>query len=367
MKSRLYVRFAVLLIALTSVSIVIALGSVIVTTHYHFTMFANEHLDHSHNLQGLNRHLEYAVLESVIWTAAGIIGIVTVIGIYTAKRISQPLVKMKTAAEFMTAGDLNVRIQITGDDELSQLGYSLNKLAERLQQQEQLRISMTEDIAHELRTPLTTLKSHIRAFEDGIWEPTPPRIHSCYEEIERLTLLIGDLEDLIHVESPSFQLTVESQPIQPLIQRSISSIAAAYEEKDVRLLTIADQSHYAAVDSRRFIQIMVNLLTNALKYTPEGGEVRIETYADEESLRIQVADNGIGILESDIPHIFERFYRGDKSRNRKTGGSGLGLTIVEKLVIAHGGTITVKSYEETIFTITMPKDPNNIRFFIGAS
>lgn len=358
MTNRLYVRFSVLLISLTTVSIIIALGSVFYTTHYHFQMFANEHLEHSHNLLELNQHLEYAVLESVLWTAGGIIGIVTVIGMYTAKRISRPLVTMKTAAELMTNGHLDARVHLTGNDELTQLGKSLNKLAENLQQQEQLRITMTEDIAHELRTPLTTLKSHIRAFEDGIWEPTVPRIHACYEEIERLALLVGDLEDLMYVESPSFQLALEVQPIQPLVERGIAIVAAAFEEKNIQLYWTANKTLVAAVDSRRFVQIMVNLLGNALKYTPPNGNVWVKSYQDSEKLVIQVEDTGMGISEKDIPHIFERFYRGDKSRNRRTGGSGLGLTIVAKLVHAHSGTISVESEASTTgttFTIRLPK------------
>jgi two-component system sensor histidine kinase BaeS len=356
MNKRLHARLAMLIIAIATGILLISTISIILGTHYHISMYQNQGAGMHHDLPQLDYHLEQALIQSTLWTLAGSILLAVFIGFYIAKRISAPLVDMKRVAERMSDGQLEARVKIEGKDELAELGISLNELAEQLQTQEQLRITMTEDIAHELRTPLATLKSHMRALEDGIWEPTPERIHSCYEEIERLTQMVAELEDLTHVESPQFLLERKAEFLDSIIEKGVGLVSAAYHEKKVEISFICKSDMQLYVDHNRMIQILVNILSNALKFTPEHGDVRIEAKEEEQDVLIIVKDTGTGIAQEDLPYIFERFYRGNKSRNRRTGGSGLGLTIVKKLVTAHGGQVWAESDQGkyTTFYIRLP-------------
>lgn len=354
MNRRLYIRFALIIIGIAAVIVFVSSIILIFTTHYHFQMYQTQ-ATMDHDLFELNYHLELALMQTFLWTALVSIVLAGVLGFYVAKRISSPLVHMKHVAEKMTVGEWDARVSLSGQDELADLGASINTLATQLQHQERLRMTMTENIAHELRTPLTILKSHMRALEDGIWEPTPARIHTCYEEIERLTELVAELEDLTHLESPGFQLVRKEERLGEVIERAVNLVNASYREKHVRLDYLAKQHSRVLIDHDRMIQVLVNLLSNALKFTPEHGEVRIRTTEEQATISIMVENSGEGIPPEDLPNVFERFYRADKSRSRKTGGNGLGLTIVKQLIAAHGGQIYVESGQGTTFTIQLPK------------
>ncbi|MCM3631620.1 ATP-binding protein [Paenibacillus glycanilyticus] len=355
MNKRLHTRLAFIIIGTAVCILLISTVSVLWAAHYHISMFHDQAAGMNHDVSRLDYHLEQALIQSIIWTFAGSIALAIFIGFYIAKRISKPLVDMKKAAEHMSNGQLDMRIAISGDDELAELGLSLNELAAQLHKQEQLRVIMTEDIAHELRTPLATLKSHMRAFEDGIWEPTPERIHACYEEIERLTKMVAELEDLTHLDSPAFQLERKQESLNVLIQQVVEIVSAAYLEKEVKLSFRCNQHILIFSDYNRMTQILVNLLSNALKFTPSNGQVHVEAYEEGHDVLIRVHDSGSGIENEDIPYIFERFYRADKSRNRRTGGSGLGLSIVKKLVTAHGGQVWAENKDGAVITIRLPK------------
>ncbi|REK71854.1 HAMP domain-containing protein [Paenibacillus paeoniae] len=355
---RLHIRLALVMIALAAGVVVIATISIVLETHYHFTMYQEQHA--ASGIDGdageLGYHLEQALIQTIVWTGLGSITLAVILGFYVARRISEPLVHMKRIAERMSGGQWHSRVHVKGEDELAQLGASLNSLADQLRQQEQLRKTMTEDIAHELRTPLAVLKSHMRAMEDGIWAPTPDRIHACYEEIERLTQLVAELEDLTDVESPGFQLDRTIASLDEVIRRAVDLVHAAFREKGVKLMCRADPELHLVMDPNRMMQILVNLLSNALKHTPEAGIVSIEAVDEGAQVRLLVKDTGEGIPPEELPYIFERFYRAEKSRSRETGGSGLGLTIVKQLVTAHGGTVYADSSGEgTSMYIKLPK------------
>lgn len=354
MSNKLHVRLAFIIIATASCILLISTVSVIVATHFHISMFQEQTAGIKHDPSELEYHLEQALIQSIVWTFAGSLIVAIITGIYIAKRISKPLVVMKQAAEQMADGQLNARVAVAGKDELAELGASLNELAEQLQKQELLRTTMTEDIAHELRTPLATLKSHMRAFADGIWEPTPERIHSCYEEIERLTHMVAELEDLTHMESPAFQLERKKEPLNSIIEQAVELVSAAYFEKKIELTFNCAPNIRIYADRSRMMQIFVNLLSNSLKFTPENGKVRIAASEERQNVLISIQDSGSGIMQEDLPYVFERFYRGDKSRNRRTGGSGLGLTIVKSLVASHGGHIWAESGQGASFHIRLP-------------
>ncbi|UUZ83605.1 HAMP domain-containing protein [Paenibacillus sp. P26] len=231
MNKRLHTRLAWIIIGTATCILLISTLSVIIATHYHISMFHDQAAGMNQDVSQLDYHLEQALFQSIIWTFTGSIILAVLIGFYIAKQISKPLIDMKQVAERMSGGQLDTRVAVSGKDELAELGTSLNELAAQLHKQEQLRVTMTEDIAHELRTPLATLKSHMRALEDGIWEPTPERIHACYEEIVRLTEMVAELEDLTHMDSPAFQLERKEESLKAIIEQGAELVSAAYLEK----------------------------------------------------------------------------------------------------------------------------------------
>ncbi|WP_028986189.1 sensor histidine kinase [Thermicanus aegyptius] len=241
----------------------------------------------------------------------------------------------------------NYAVELTGKgtpQEMQDLILSFNELVHSLNRQERLRKEFTNDLAHELRTPLSTLRSQIEAFRDGVWEPTPERLAETHGELMRLVRLVNEMEQLLMAENPNLPLRKEKIDLHHFLSQLVAQISPLFQEKGVSF-------HYESpgkgvsiwADRDRLMQIMMNLINNALKYTPPEGKVTLILRKKEDEAEIEVKDTGVGISEEDLPHIFERFYRGDKSRDRRTGGIGIGLSIVKALVVAHKGRIEVKS------------------------
>ncbi|SFE91033.1 His Kinase A (phospho-acceptor) domain-containing protein [Bacillus sp. OV194] len=338
----LHARLSIIFILAATVILVIASLIIMLEVHHHFSLFQKDAPEFRAR-KSLTLHFERAVIGSILWTSLGVFILVCIISYFVARKLSRPLVQMRMAAEKMAKGDLNVRVNTQGNDELQELGLSLNQLASQLDMQETARKNMTSDIAHELRTPLATLKSHLEAVEDGIFEATPERMHSFKEEIERLILLVQDLEQLTNLEAPDFVLEKKPEDVDQVIQQSIKPLKESYLQKGVRLSYSHPSNIKLSLDKKRMVQVMINLLTNALKFTPVGGSVVISTNAEDNAATITIKDTGTGIPTDDVKKVFERFYRSEKSRNRKYGGSGIGLTIAKQLVEAHGGTIWITS------------------------
>jgi len=233
---------------------------------------------------------------------------------------------------------------------------TINRLAETLGQQEVLRKRLTADVAHELRTPLATLQSHLEAMVDGIWQPNIDRLSSCHEETIRLAKLVGDLEQLARYEGENPVLDKQPFDLANLLQRIATNFAGEFRNQNVTL-TVQPSPQLVEADEDKVSQIFVNLVANALKFTPSGGAVAITMTGTEQQVTVSVRDTGIGIAGEDLPYIFERFYRADKSRHRLTGGSGIGLAIVKSLVEAHHGSITVTSEpgRGSEFLVTLPR------------
>ncbi|MBP2002444.1 signal transduction histidine kinase [Paenibacillus shirakamiensis] len=357
-KFRIRTRLAAVIIIMAGSMLVISTLSTLFITHYHISMVQSSDPGVNQALPELHQHLERAMIQSVLWTFGGTILLAIILSLFVASKISAPLLKMRHAADQMRRGKLSMRIYVKGQDELSDLGHSFNALAEQLQDQEKMRRQMSEDIAHELRTPLATLQSHTRALQDGIWEPTPLRIHTLYEEIERMTHLVTELEELNMLQSPAFTMECSSVTVTELLDTSVNRVKAAFLEKNVHLVYASSSDLILWADRNRMIQVMVNLLTNALKFTPSDGKVQVLAAREEDHVIIRVQDSGPGIPVQDLPYVFERFYRGDKSRNRHSGGSGLGLTIVRTLILAHGGHIQAEPYTMgASFRLSLPTYP----------
>ncbi len=297
-------------------------------------------------------------LYNLLW-AVGIFSLILslLFGTVMSKRLVSPIARVINTTKAISKGFYSDRIKEKSNTrEINQLTVTINDLAENMEKQEILRKRLTGDVAHELRTPLATLQSHLEAMMDGIWPADSERLKSCHEEIVRISKMVGDLEKLARYESENFVLNMDTFDITELAKRQIHNFENEFLSKGLELkLTGADCRVYA--DKDKMSQVLVNLLSNALKYTPEGGMVVINIQYNDVNTEISVTDNGPGIPGEDLPYIFERFYRADKSRNKLTGGSGIGLTICKSIVLAHGGSIYVQSNigKGTKFTFTIPK------------
>ncbi len=277
-------------------------------------------------------------------------------GAIMAKRLSYPISKVIRSTQVIAKGDYGIRIaEESSTKEIGQMTLAINNLAESLEKQEALRKRMSADVAHEFRTPVATLQSHLEAMIDGIWKPDTQRLKSCHEEVLRIGRMVGDLEKLARYEGENLVLNKELFDIAELIKIIVQNFESDFKAKGVELKFESIKQKILA-DRDKVSQIIVNLLSNALKYTPEGGTVGIELSVSDREVKIIVRDNGSGISAEDLPYIFERFYRADKSRNRSTGGSGIGLTIAKSLVEAHNGKIEVKSElgKGTEFIVSLP-------------
>lgn len=273
-----------------------------------------------------------------------------------ARRLSAPIMEMSQISKDMTSGNLESRVHKLPKDELGELGVSLNQLAERLSTMEKLRKTMTADVAHDLRTPLATVRSHLEGMIDQVIPPAKENLESLLEEVNRLTSLIEGLQEIALSDKAIHNFQFEPIELSSFLRETVHRIETLFKAKNL-ILQFAEHNPCTIKSDREALsKILDNLLTNALKFTPTGKIVRLNLATSEDFVIIQVSDQGVGISDSDLPYIFERFYRTDRSRNRESGGFGLGLTIAKELTGALGGTISVESKlgEGSNFTIKLP-------------
>jgi signal transduction histidine kinase len=266
------------------------------------------------------------------------------LGLTVSQRILRPVDALTAAVRRMGAGDLDQRVPVVADDEVGELARAFNAMAGNLARTEQLRRTMVADVAHELRTPLTNLRGYLEAIQDGVAPPDAGVIASLHEEAVHLSRLVDDLQDLALADAG--QLPLERRPVAvadvvgPVTRLVAPRAAAAGIAVEAEL-----QPGLPAVeaDPLRARQIVHNLLGNAVRHTPAGGAVRVRARRTADGVEVTVADTGEGIPPEHLPHVFERFYRADRSRSRATGGAGIGLAVVKQLVEAHGGRVGVES------------------------
>lgn len=296
-----------------------------------------------------------SVNQTILFIGMISIGSVITLSAFIAKSISNPIAKVSKMAKELSTGqnkkELDYKSHIKEVDELI---FSINKLATVLKEQEGLRKQLTTDIAHELRTPLTTIKGHLDLIIVGIWEPTPQRLQSISEEVTRISQLVDELRKLAKFDQEQVSLNKEDVSATEFLELIIYNFQADAYDKKIKLEMNLTET-MINIDIKKFSQVMINLLSNAIKYTPSGGSVCISNEITDYGVKIFISDNGVGIPEADLNHIFERFYRVDKSRHKETGGIGVGLTIAKSIVESHGGTIEVKSQlnEGSTFIITL--------------
>lgn len=262
---------------------------------------------------------------------------------WLSDRLSRPILQIHRATEKIHKGDYHlVTIDKSGTLELDDLAMAIENLAFQMDQQEGLRKRLTTDIAHELRSPLAVLRSQLEGLSDGVLEATPERYERLNGEILRLTKLIDDLSELTMVENDLYVLKLQSVDASLLTKEITEDFQPVFESKGLLLKWEAQPHLNWKLDPERYKQILVNLLTNSLKYTDKGS-ASVRLFMEGKHLILEVEDTGIGIEEKNIPFIFQRFYRADPSRSRETGGAGIGLAIVKRLVHAHGGQIEATS------------------------
>lgn len=278
------------------------------------------------------------------------------IAILIANNISKPIEVVSNMTNLMGDGGYYNKIDYQSNIyEIDNLIVSINNLASKLEEQENLRKRLTTDISHELRTPLTNVQTHLEAMIDGIWEPNAERLNSVNEEVIRLTNLVNQLKNLAKFDSEKSKLNLTEINIEKLIKNIVYNNQGCALEKNLNIVfNLENVNTY--LDKDKISQVIVNLLSNAIRYTNAGGNIYINAYKEKENIKIHFKDEGVGIPKESLNHIFERFYRVDESRSKDTGGIGVGLTIVKSIVDLHKGKIEVKSKqnEGSEFIITLP-------------
>lgn len=280
-----------------------------------------------------------------------------VFSLIVSRSITRPLKRVSKTAHEIRQGKLTSRVNIkTNTSEIVDLENAINYMADTLEKEDSLRKQMSSDMAHEIRTPLTTLRNFFEAFIDGVWEPNEIHMNKCYDEIMRMTELVDKLKDISALEESQLVIKDENFNLTEEIQNIVELFMPQFQKKEIDI-SMNLQNVQVYMDKNKINQMMTNLLSNAYRYSNEKGHVDITLSEKDERIIIVVKDRGIGITKEDLPYIFERFYRSDKSRSRDTGGMGVGLTIVKKIVDSYHGDIKVESElaRGTAFIIEIPK------------
>jgi signal transduction histidine kinase len=283
------------------------------------------------------------------------------LGLFLTWQMTNPLRRLTAAAQGIAGGDLSQRVNIRSKDEIGDLGLAFNEMAENLSRAEELRRNMTADIAHELRTPLSVILGNLEAILDGVFQPTNENVASIHKEAVLLSRLVDDLQELALAEAGQLRIEREPTDVADLIQRTIGAVGPRAGKVGVVVATdLAGDLPLLSVDPQRLSQVMGNLLDNGLQYSPEGGTITVRATKTGDAVRVDVVDQGPGLDPEELSLVFERFYRGDKTRSRATGGAGLGLAIVKQLVEAHGGRVWAESTagEGATFSFTLPLEPS---------
>jgi len=293
-----------------------------------------------------------------VWSGLGAFVLAGGAAWFLAGRMTRTLSHLRAAAHDLDLRDLSRRVPVEGQDEIADLAATFNRMCDRLEVEERSRRQLLADVAHELRHPLAVMKGRMELMQDGKVPVDQEGLLPLQDEVIRMTRLVGDLRDLSLAEVGGLSLRRSAVDLGPMLEVMLTNLEPVAEAKGIRLAATAEPGLPTLLaDADRIRQVLLNLITNALQYTPEGGQVTVTaTRKDSSNVQVSITDTGPGIDEADLPHIFDRFYRADKSRSRSSGGSGLGLAIVRSLVELHKGSIIVRSKpgEGACFTVTLP-------------
>jgi two-component system sensor histidine kinase BaeS len=294
------------------------------------------------------------VVRVLLLTVLGTAVVVALLGMLISRGVTNPLAQLTQAASLMAAGEYSQRVQVRTKDEVGKLATAFNEMAAALEQdvgelrrQEALRRELAANVSHDLATPLTAIQGFTEALLDGVIEDDRQReetLRVIAKEVVRLRRLVDDLGHLSRVESPRLRLDLASLNLATLVDETLAVLQPELEAKGVQARNLIEpETPLALADTDKLTQVLLNLLDNALRYTPSGGEITISTTTEPGRVVVLVQDTGAGIALEHLNRIFDRFYRADASRNAATGGSGLGLAIVKAIIEAHGGEVGIES------------------------
>ena len=300
------------------------------------------------------RQLRDALTRTTIYGVLIAAAVALLVGFVVAEGITRPLRRLIGAVHRLERGDRNARANLAAPGELGELGAAVDAMAATLERQDELRRALTADVAHELRTPVTILRAQCEAILDGVAAPSQQQVASLHEEVLRLGRVIEDLETLASAEAAGLRLDRTAVNLTALLEETVELVAPQFEAAEVELLTRVETASVGG-DRLRLGQIIRNLLSNALKFTPPGGKVEVNLATNDRQVELTVTDTGVGIPPDELPHVFDRFWRG--TNGRTAAGSGIGLAVVEELVRAHDGDVTATSElgHGAVFTVRLPR------------
>ncbi len=309
----------------------------------------------------LQEQFQSVVQQALLISGFAALTAAVLVSLFVSRRIVEPIQTLSNASRRLAQGLYRERVYLQADDEIAQLAQSVNQLAEVLDQTERRRLALLADVTHELRTPLATIGGYMEGLVDGVVSANSATFNLILRETRRLQRLIEDLELLSRVEAGQLPVVARAIDLRPVLEAQIAQFEPLFSSNQVTLsLDVPEQLPQVWADPDRVAQVLINILANAYRYTPAGGQVTVQVSTDDHEVRVAVIDSGIGIAAEHLPHLFERFYRVDKSRARNSGGSGIGLAIARHLIYAQGGEIWAESDgigKGARFIFTLPLAP----------
>lgn len=308
-------------------------------------------------------HLEARILDQVkegyfvrssnrvLLVSVTVLGLISILaGIIASRRLARPILELVDASGDIAGGNLSRRVNNSGHDEIGRLSRSFNSMARGLEAQEKLRRTLMSNAAHELRTPLAIISGELEGMLDGVLPTDRCALQSLHDEARRLTAILDGVDELSRAEASVLNLNKKTFPLKPYLSTIVGRFERIFAEKNAVLLLDCPDNLLINADPDRLSQIIINLISNSVKAIAPGGRVAINAHSERDRVSLEIADNGCGIPEEELPHVFERFYKG------KNGGLGLGLAIVQELAAAHGGTVSARSAagSGTTFHLTLP-------------
>jgi len=297
-----------------------------------------------------------AIHHYLVWATVAALGLAFILSYLLTRRVLKPLSQMTSITRQVAAGDYSARVDVVTRDEVGELGRAFNRMADSLEQIESLRKTMVADVAHDLRTPLTNLRGYLEALNDEVLPPSQETLQILQEEILHLVKLVENLQQLAKADVAKAYLNKKPFDLPQAIEQMLELYQPNFQARDIAVeTTFSKEAEMINADREKILQVLRNLIENALKFSPPGGKIDIAAEPVPGGVRVCMTNSGKEISPEDLPFIFERFYKADRSRSLERSGAGIGLSIVKELVAAHGGRVGAESGDgKTRIWFTLP-------------